>query len=94
MNTVDGLVEASGLVGSCSALRSIAMDRSTASSVSGWPVRSTSIISSKSRWTSLIPARSPVAVTSLPRAWMSRPGKARSITFRSESPVPSTVTIG
>ncbi len=55
--------------------RSIAIERSTASSVIGWPVRSTSIISSNSRWTRATSAASPAALTSLPRTWMSTAGK-------------------
>ena len=73
---------------------SMAIERSTASSVIGCPVRSTSIISSNMRWTRATSGASPTALISLPRTWMSTAGKAFSITRRSESPEPSTVTMG
>ena len=90
VNTSDG----AGWAGSSAALLSMLMERSTASSVRGWPVRSTSIISVKSCLTSATSAGEPVAVTSFPRTWMSAPGKPSSITRRSESAAPSRVTIG
>lgn len=92
MKTAEGLSAAPS--GSAAALFSIAMDRSTESSVSGWPVRSTSIISLNSCLTRAMSALSPVAVTSLPRTWMSVRGNERSITRRRESVAPSRVTIG
>lgn len=91
VKTADGLMAPSG---SPAAPLSIAIDRSTESSVSGWPVRSTSIISLNSCLTRAMSARLPVAVTSLPRTWMSVSGKERSITLRRESVAPSRVTIG
>ncbi len=42
---------------------SMAIERSTASSVIGCPVRSTSIISSNSRWMRATSAASPIALT-------------------------------
>ncbi len=90
VNTWDG----DGSSGLSPALRSIAIERSTASSVRGWPVRSTSIISVNSSWTRATSAGSPVAVTSLPRTWMSAAGKDASITRSRESVAPSRVTIG
>ncbi|MCP9997790.1 hypothetical protein LUX34_22815 [Streptomyces werraensis] len=57
-------------------------------------MRSTSIISSNTREIRATSVASPTALISLPRTWMSAPGKAFSITRRSESPDPSTVTMG
>ncbi len=73
---------------------SMAIERSTASSVIGCPVRSTSIISSNTRWMRATSWVSPTALISFPRTWMSAAGKAVSITRRRESPDPSTVTMG
>ncbi len=76
-----------------SAERNMLIDRSTASSVSGCPVRSTSTISPNSFWISSTSPRFPVTVISLPRTWMSASGNAFSITFSNASPEPSRLTI-
>lgn len=73
---------------------SMAIERSTASSVIGCPVRSTSIISANRRWITAMSAGAPTALISLPRTCMSAAGKALSITRSRESPEPSTITMG